>query len=184
MKEKKINKILKISYQNQNQAKSNLEKLGYKYDHDLSTNDNKVFVDKEGNPNIAHRGTHKLRLKDLISDTALALGLEKYDNRFKEAKNVTRLAEEKYKKPVNVFGDSLGGSLAEKSGASGKIVTHNKGASLFDIGKTIPPSQLDYRNKNDLVSLLSLTQNHLNNNLIQKDTGKNSLDILGNHSIQ
>jgi hypothetical protein len=157
--------------------------MGYKYDSDLSTNDSKVFIDKQGNPNIVFRGTHKGRLKDLVSDASLLVGLEKYNPRFQEAQTVTKLAEEKYKKPVNVFGDSLGGSLAEKSGATGKIITHNKGTGLFDIGKTIPLSQTDYRNKNDAVSLLSLTQNHLYNNLIEKDTGKQPLDILGNHKI-
>jgi hypothetical protein len=157
--------------------------MGYKYDSQLSTNDSKVFVDEAGNPNIVFRGTHKGRLKDLVSDASILLGLDKYNPRFQETRTLTKLAEEKYKKPVNVFGDSLGGSLAEKSGASGMIYTHNKGTGFLDIGKTIPKNQIDYRNKNDVISLLSLTQNHKYNNLIQKDTRKQELDLLGNHKI-
>ena len=183
MKEKKINKILKISYLNPLQAKDELTNLGYTYDSDLSTPESKVFLDKKGRPNIAFRGSKRIVDDFLGSDIKLALGLEKYDKRFQEAKTLTKLAEEKYKKPVNVFGDGLGGSLAEKSGANGQIITHNKGTGIGDLFKTIPKNQIDYRNKNDAVSLLSLTQNHLYNNLIEKDTGKNPLDILGNHTI-
>ena len=183
MKERRVKKILKISYMNPDQAKSELGSLGYKYDSELSTPESKVFLDRKGRPNIAFRGSKRVVDDFLGSDVKLALGLDKYDKRFQEAQTLTKLAEEKYKKPVNVFGDSLGGSLAEKSGASGKIITHNKGVGIGDIFKTIPKNQTDYRNKNDAVSLLSLTQNHLYNNLIEKDTGKNPLNILGNHTI-
>ena len=177
----KRNEILKASYENPNEAKQRLTNLGYKYDNELSSPETKVFVDKKGNPNIAFRGSK--RAEDFITDAKLLVGLEGYDKRFKDAKRITQLVEQKYGKPTNVFGDSLGGSLAEKSGAHGKIVTHNKGTGLLDIGKTIPTNQRDYRNKNDVVSLLSLTQNHSLNQLKEKDTGKNPYDILGNHTI-
>lgn len=160
-----------------------MKSLGYKYDTELSSNDNKVFVDKFGTPNIAFRGTHKFRPKDIISDLAIATGLHKYDTRFKEAKHLTKLVEDKYGKAANVFGDSLGGKLAEESGSHGNIITHNKASGILDIGKTIPKQQTDYRNKNDAISLLSLTQNHKYNNLKEKQTGKDALDILGNHKI-
>ena len=168
---------------NQRDASDKLKKLGYTYDPELSTNDNKVFVDQHGNPNIAFRGTHKFRPKDLISDLAVATGLHKYDTRFKEAQHVTRLVEDKYGKSANVFGDSLGGKLAEESGSHGHIITHNKAAGILDIGKTIPKHQTDYRNKNDAISLLALTQTHKHNNLFEHETGHNPLDILGNHKI-
>ena len=74
--------ILRSSYLNQKDAKKKLKKLGYKYDNKLSTNENKVFVDKDGNPNIVARGSKTL--KDwLISDSLLALGLSQYDPRQK-----------------------------------------------------------------------------------------------------
>ena len=178
-----MKKILQASYLNQKEASNKFQKLGFKYDPELSSNDNKVFVDKHGNPNIAFRGTHKLRAKDILSDVAVATGLHKYDSRFKEAKHLTKLVEDKYGKPANVYGDSLGGKLSEESGAHGNIITHNKATGILDIGKNIPKRQTDYRNKNDAVSLLSLTQSHNHNNLIEKDTGKQALDILGNHKI-
>jgi len=168
---------------NQKEASKKLGDLGYKYDPELSTNESKVFVDKKGRPNIAFRGSKRIVDDFLGSDLKLALGLEKYDKRFQEAKHLTKLVEDKYGKPANVFGHSLGGSLAEKSGANGKILTYNKGAGILDIGRTIPKNQTDFRNKNDVVSLLSLTQNH-NGNLKEKDTGNNALDILGNHKFQ
>ena len=183
MKEKRVKKILNASYLNQDEANKKLKKMGNTYDTELSTNDNKVFVDKYGNPNIAFRGTHKGRVKDLVSDLAILTGLQKYDTRFKEAKHLTKLVEDKYHKPVNTFGHSLGGALAEQSGASGKIITHSKGTGIGDLFKEIPKNQVDYRNKNDIVSLLSLTQNHSHNNLKEKDTHHDKYDVLGNHAI-
>ena len=178
-----VKNILKTSYLNQNEAKNQFQQMGFIYDKDLSTNESKVFVDKRGNPNIVFRGTIPRRTKDLVSDLSILTGLEGVNPRFKQTKELTKEVERKYQKPANVYGDSLGGTLAERSGASGKIITHNKGTGFFDIGKTIPKNQIDYRNTNDVVSLLSLTQNHLYNNLVQKKTGKSELDILGNHQI-
>ena len=84
---------------------------------------------------------------------------------------------------ADVFGHSLGGSLAEKSGAKGKITTYNKGVGLFDIGRKVGSNQVDHRSKNDVVSLLSLTQLH-HNKLREYDSGKKPLDILGNHTYE
>ena len=181
MKEKRVKKILKASYLNQKEASHKLENLGYKYDPELSSNENKVFVDRKGNPNIAFRGTKTG--KDVVSDVLLGLGLDKYDTRFKEAKHLTKLVEDKYEKPVNVFGSSLGGSIAEKAGGNGSIYTHNKGVGIGDLFKSIPNNQTDYRNKNDVVSLGALTQSHSNNNLKNIETGNKVLDVFGNHKI-
>ena len=154
-----MKKILEASYQNQKEASKSLAGMGYKYDPELSTNESKVFLDKHNRPNIAFRGSK--RVSDFVlSDAALAVGLEKYDRRFKEAKHLTQLVEDKYKQPVNVFGHSLGGKLSESSGAHGKIVTFNKGAGIFDIGKTIPKNQTDIRTTSDPVSILSTSQKH------------------------
>ena len=182
---KKLQPILQASYLNQADASKKLNDLGYKYDPELSTNESKVFVDKKGNPNIAFRGSKRIFDDFLGSDLKLALGLEKYDKRFQEAQKLTKLVEDKYNKPVNVFGHSLGGSLAEKSGAHGKIMTYNKGAAgILDIGKKIPNNQTDFRNKNDIVSVLSLTQDHSDGKLKQNNNNVNNpLDILGNHKF-
>ena len=118
----------------------------------------------------------------LGSDVKLALGLDKYDRRFQEARHLTRMVEDKYGQAADVFGHSLGGSLAEKSGANGKIVTYNKGTGIMDIGRKIGDNQVDHRTKNDVASLLSLTQQH-NNNLREYNNGKHALNIFANHSI-
>ena len=150
---------------NQKEASKKLGGLGFKYDPELSTNESKVFIDHKGRPNIAFRGSTRIVDDWLGSDAKLALGLEKYDKRFQEAKHLTKLVEDKYHQPVNVFGHSLGGSLAEKSGATGNIVTFNKAAGILDIGKTIRKNQHDIRTTSDAVSLLSKTQNYKYGNL-------------------
>ena len=182
MKEKKLKKILDASYQNEDEAAANLEKMGYKYDKELSKPEHKVFVNPiTGVPQIAFRGSKTV--KDWTqSNLPLLVGLEQYSPRFQESKHITQLVEQKYKKPANVYGHSLGGALAEKSGAKGRIYTDNKGAGILDIGKTIPKNQIDYRTQNDLPSFLSLTQNYNNNNIVTRKTDLAPTDILGNHS--
>jgi len=180
---KKLQPILQASYLNQGEASEKLKGLGYKYDPELSTNESKVFVDKKGRPNIAFRGTRPHIVKDLVSDVSILLGLQKYNPRFQEARRLTKLVEEKYQKPANVYGDSLGGTTAELSGAHGNITTHNKGVGIFDIGKKIPQNQTDIRNKNDVVSLLSLTQDHRNSKFKQRETPNKVWDVLGNHKF-
>ena len=150
---------MEASYLNPKEASDKLSNLGYTLDSDLSVPNAKVFVDKKGRPNIAFRGSH--RVEDfLVSDPLIALGLGKYDKRFQEAKTLTKLVEDKYKKPVDVFGHSLGSRDAEVSGASGNIYTYNKPVGLGDLFKTIPKNQYDVRTTNDIVSLGSLTQSH------------------------
>jgi hypothetical protein len=178
----KLKPILEASYQNQKEAKKTLEKAGYTYDKALSTNESKVFIDAQGRPNIAFRGS-KTAKDFLVSDVALAFGLENKTPRFQEAKRLTKLVEKKYEKPVDVFGHSLGSSLAEKSGAKGQIVTFNKGAGIKDIGKTIPKNQLDIRTSRDPVSIVSLLQRHPHNNLVtlESPTWQNPIQA---HSIE
>jgi len=178
----KLKPILEASMSNQKEAKQTLNKLGYTYDKDLSTNESKVFVDKQGNPNIAFRGSK--RVKDfLVSDLAILTGLQDLDPRFKEAKALTKKVEEKYNKPVDAFGFSLGGDLASKSGAKGSIITYNKGTGIADIGKIVPPNQLDIRTKADRVSALNLVQRHPYDNLINLNTPLNQT-LLEAHDIK
>ena len=179
-----IKAILDSSYQNQKEAEKTLSKKGYTYDKKLSTNQSKVFIDSEGNPNVVFRGSKTV--KDfLISDPLLALGLQKYDPRFKESQRLVKKVEAKYKKPVDAFGHSLGGTLAEKSGAKGNITTFNKGTGLGDIGRTIPKNQTDIRTKADFVSALALTQKHkgelinLKTPVLQNPLEAHGLDNLG-----
>jgi hypothetical protein len=178
-KEAEPSLLLNVSYLNQKRAKNRLRDLGYTYDDRLSTNENKVFTDRNGKPNIAFRGTK--RVKDYVADAMLAVGLEKYNPRFQEAKKLTKIVEETYKQPANAFGHSLGGALAEKAGAHGTVFTYNKGAGLGDIGRTIPRRQTDIRTSDDIVSALSATQRHPYNNFREIPT--HGADFLAAHSI-
>jgi len=175
---KLIRPILEASYQPKKLASKTLAKSGYTLDKKLSTNESKVFIDSQGNPNIAFRGSKTV--KDfLFSDPLLAIGASKFDPRVKEAKALTKQVEKKYSKPADVFGHSLGGFLSEKSGAKGNIYTYNKGVGYGDIGKTIPKNQTDIRTNNDIVSALSLTQKYNGNN----ETIKGSLNPIVAHGI-
>ena len=70
-----IKTIIKASYKPQRDAEADLVKLGYKYDPELSTMENKVFYDpKTGKPNIAYRGS--VRVKDWIGNLKLGLGFK------------------------------------------------------------------------------------------------------------
>ena len=177
---KNLQPILEASYLNPNEASDKLSNLGYTYDSELSRPNAKVFVDKKGRPNIAFRGSH--RVEDfLVSDTLLGLGLGKYDKRFQEAKTLTKLVEDKYKKPADVFGHSLGSRDSEVSGASGSIYTYNKPVGLGDLFKTIPKNQYDIRTSNDIFSLGQLTQKHPYNNFNQIE--KPQQNLLQAHDI-
>jgi hypothetical protein len=148
--------ILEASYKQQKDASSDYEKLGYTYDPELSTMESKVFVNKTtGKPSVAFRGS--TRVSDwLIEDPAVALGIE--TPKQKKAKELVKKVESKYGQSTDVYGHSLGGYRAEKSGASGNIYTYNKAVGLGQIGKKLPKSQTDVRTTKDIVSLGSLLQ--------------------------
>lgn len=151
---KSIKPILEASYKPVKQAKKDYEKLGYKFDSSLSSPESKVFVSPSGKPSIAFRGS--TTAKDfLLTDPALALGLGKYTSRFKEAQNLTKKVEQKYGMGADVYGHSLGGTLASYSGAKGNIVSYNKGVDLGDIGRTVPKQETEIRRSGDVVSALT-----------------------------
>jgi hypothetical protein len=134
----------------------------HKLDMELSTDRHKVYApinSQTHKPIISYRGTANKR-KDVVSDLALAFGLEKHNKRFKNSKKVNEKVKKKYNVDSNILvGHSLGGALAEKSKkAKDQVITYNKGAGLGDIGKRIGKNQLDIRHKKDGVSLLANTQ--------------------------
>ena len=139
MNRNNLEKIFKASYQGENKAEATLGKFGYTLDKKLSGKEQKVFVDEAGNPNIAFRGS-KTAKDWLISDPLVAVGLETLDPRFSKAVKLTKKVADKYDKPVNLYGHSLGGAIAEYVGEKS--------------------NQVDIRTNNDPVSILSLTQNY------------------------
>lgn len=150
--------LFSASYKSQKEAQSLLSPYGYIYDPSLSSMTDKVFVDSYGNPLVLHRGTKRV-LEDWIqSNLPLAVGAEAISPRFQKSKEVIEQVKKKYEgKPVTSIGHSLGGSLAEKSGAD-RVITFQKGTGLGDIGRAIPGSQTDIRTKYDIPSLLSTYQ--------------------------
>jgi hypothetical protein len=182
MEEKKIKKILKSSYKPQREAEADLIELGYKYDPELSTMENKVFYDpKTGKPNIAYRGS--VTVKDWIGNLKLGLGFKD-----KDAEKRIQLADQvkqKYGQSPDVFGHSRGGYIAEQAGEKfgGNVYTYNKATLPEDIFKKIRPEQTDIRTEKDIVSLPSYFQQGGGKKITEKD---NAIfpNFLSAHSIK
>ena len=152
----KVQDLIQASYQRNGLAEQIGNKYGLKLDSSLSNAEQKVFIDKNNNPTIAYTGSRKI--KDIFTDGLLALGLEKYSTRFRDAKRTMDAVKRKYgNKPVTTLGHSLGGSLAEYAKGD-KVITVDKGVGIGTIGKKINKNQTDIRASNDLVSVLSNTQ--------------------------
>jgi hypothetical protein len=171
--------ILEASYAKNKEAKKILESQNYKLDKGLSTKEAKVFVDENGVPNIAVRGSKTV--KDfLISDPLVALGLGRFDPRQKSTDRLIKKTKQKYNQDPNLYGHSLGGSLISNAKTKGKITTFNKGAGMGDLLKQISSNQTDIRTSGDIVSALSTTQRGKNkitlkNNNIFKSHGLKNL---------
>lgn len=141
---------VKSSYVSNDEAKKILAKEGLSIDKELSTKQARVVYDKNNQPTIIHRGTHNL--KDVATDALYLMGLPDFTHRFRSAKRLTKKVEKKYQNnKVNAVGHSLGGLVAETSGAKGNIVTYNKFSLGYDKKNK---KQKDYRNQYDIPSLL------------------------------
>jgi len=168
--------LFKASYDEPKKAEERLLKKGFKYDTELSSPESKVFVNEKTNePVVLFRGTK--RLEDWGTNLkSVLLGQE--GRRTKEAKEVVKLAKEKYNKPVSAVGTSLGGFLAEQSGAE-KVKTFNKAVRPVDILKYIPENQTDYRTNIDVISAPSILQRGSKKKTIQVQP---FTDVLTAHS--
>jgi hypothetical protein len=148
--------ILEASYKPQKEAETDLAKLGYKYDPELSSMDTKVFYDAENNPHIAYRGT--VRAETWASNAYIGLGgKSKID---KEAVETAKKVKEKYGKAPTTYGHSRGGRSAELAGEAtgGKTYTYNKATLPTDVFKKVRSDQTDIRTSKDIVSLPSVLQ--------------------------
>lgn len=156
---KKINKILKLSYDSEKKDTGRF-KIDRKRTNEKTTvlNDTKAG----GRKIVAFRGTNPSDVNDIVSDLSLAVGLEANNNRFKNAKKIANnvrkdaIKEGKDSK-ITFVGHSLGGSLSEFAGDKKRdtIVTVNKGSGIKQINKKIGDKQTDFRSRKDAVSLLS-----------------------------
>ncbi|KAJ1626238.1 hypothetical protein T492DRAFT_843327 [Pavlovales sp. CCMP2436] len=77
------------------------EKLGFTLDTELSSESTMVFVDQNGQPTIAHRGS--VTAKDwLVDDVLIAAGSNRETERLRRARQITAAAEAKYKEGLDI----------------------------------------------------------------------------------
>lgn len=171
--------ILQGSYKPQQEFASDVSKIGYSYDPELSTMENKVFVSNEtGKPSIAYRGS--TTATDWVGNLKLGLGLKD-----PEAERRIQLADkvkQKYGDIDTIYGHSRGGLLAEQAGerTGAKVVTYNKATVPTDVFKNIRSEQTDVRTSRDIVSLPSFLQT---GGKKQTLTTPVTTTVLGAHSI-
>ena len=141
MNKSELKDVLKASYMPQKQAAAYLEKRqGYSYDPQLSSMQQKVFLNREGKSIITQRGS--TRLSDwLIEDPAALIG---YTNtsRVAQAKQLAKDTKNKYGVDATITGHSLGGYLAEQGKTKGSdVYTYNKAAGIPSVFSSIPKTQ-------------------------------------------
>lgn len=173
--------MLEASYKTPQEASQTGQRYGLVFDTQLSNDNTYVYYDTEtGFPLITHRGSTTL-IDWLVSDPLILTGMARVVMpRVTTAKEIVKQVEGKYKRPSDSFSHSLGGYIAEESGANGYILTYNKAAGLGDIRKKTNPKQIDYRSYADIVSLIAETQD-TNIKYIENNKGllySHSTDIL------
>jgi hypothetical protein len=178
MNRSELKYVLKASYMPQKQAAAYLEKRqGYTYDPQLSSMQQKVFLNREGKPVITQRGSK--RLSDwLIEDPAALIG---YTNttRVAQAKQLAKDTKNKYGVDATITGHSLGGYLAEQGKTKGsEVYTYNKAAGLPSVFSNIPKTQHDYRTPLDITSFLGQYQRG------DKETVSGSYNPIETHDIK
>jgi hypothetical protein len=174
-----IHPILAASYKPQREAESDLSKLGYTYDPELSSMDTKVFIDSKGEPHIAYRGT--VRAETWADNAKILLGGKSDIDT--EAIETAKKVQTKYGKAPTTYGHSRGGLLAELAGEAtgGKTYTYNKAALPQDAFKKIRKEQTDIRTSKDIVSAPSRFQSGGQKVVIQSKPTENFLSA---HSLE
>ena len=171
--------LIQAGYQRNGPARDIAKKQGYELLDKFSNAERKVFLDSKKNPYIVNVGTRKF--SDWGTNTAIALGLGRFTNRFKDSKKLVENVRKEYgNRPITNIGDSLGGALAENSGGD-RIITTNKASGIGALFKTLPKKQTDIRTGTDPVSVLSRTQFGGNQFTIR---GTNFIDPLKAHSYK
>jgi hypothetical protein len=155
-----LQRLLHASYQKNGDAKRTTAGTGFTLDDKLSDRQQKVFTDSGGKPYVVYTGSRTVT-DWLVSDAALALGLERYTPRFIKSRGVLSDVSKKYGQPVTVAGHSLGGAIAADVGRSAKVdrvVTVDKGVGWGGLFTPQLRKETAIRGATDLVSLGNLTQ--------------------------
>ena len=151
----KLHKVLKLSYDNNEQHQQNMKKNGYAYDSMLSNKNEKVYYNPTQNKLLVSvAGTDKFSPRDIITDVYLGLGKLQDTSRYKHAHQTILDAKKKYNvQNATLAGHSLGGSIVSYAGSKGdKIYTLDKGAT---IGTKTRSRERAYRSAGDAVSALA-----------------------------
>ena len=183
-------------------AKRKLGRIGYELDE--RNTDKDVLTAKKGNNiHINYSGTNIRNPRDIISDIALATGVQRINPQFKERRQKTRHIMRQYgdDNSYSLGGHSLGGSIAMNTvGQSKSIRDRVKKVDVFNPGYTLPFHQsikptdkkvkreLDrkvnhHRVKGDLVSAYSHNDTAFGN-LFEYKHKDNDADLLDKHSLE
>ena len=183
-----------------NFAKRKLGRLGYELDS--SNTDKDVLTAKRGdNIHINYTGTNIESPRDILSDAALAVGLQSKNKQFSDRRKKTRDIMRKYgdDKDYSLGGHSLGGSIALNTMKESKSIrdrvskvhVFNPGITpLFNnsikvdkpIKKELDKKVTIHRVKGDVVSAHANKEVSFGN-LFEYKHGDKDSDILDKHSL-
>jgi len=181
-------------------AKRKLGRLGYKLDS-ANTNKDVLTATRGDNVHINYTGTNVNNPRDLLSDAALATGVQKSNEDFKSRRKQTRDIMRQYgdDKDYSLGGHSLGGSHALNNMSQSKSIRDRvKSVHVFNPGYTLPfhnsikvdketKKQLDkkvnvHRVKGDVVSAHSNKETAFGNVFEYKHEDKQA-DLLDKHTL-
>ena len=188
-----------------NFAKRKLGRLGYELDS--SNTDKDVLTAKRGdNIHINYTGTNIESPRDILSDAALAVGLQSKNKQFSDRRKKTRDIMRKYDKELegkadySLGGHSLGGSIALNTMKESKSIRDRvKTVHAFNPGYTKPfhdslkvdketKKELNkkiniHRVKNDIVSAHANKETAFGNLFEYKHADKDS-DLFEKHNLE
>ena len=121
-------------------AKRKLGRIGYELD-ERNTDADVLTAKKGNNVHINYSGTNIRNPRDIISDAALASGVQRINPQFKERRQKTRNIMRQYgdDNSYSLGGHSLGGSIAMNTvGQSKSIRDRVKKVDVFNPGYTLP----------------------------------------------
>ena len=181
-------------------AKRKLGRLGYELD-EANTGKDVLTAKRGNNVYINYTGTNINSPRDIISDAALATGVQRINPQFTERRQKTRNIMRQYGDDNNfsLGGHSLGGSIALNTLSQSKSIRdRTKVAHVFNLGYTLPfhnsikvdqpiKKELDkkvniHRVKGDLVSAHANKETAFGN-LFEYTHKDNNSDLSDKHSL-
>ncbi len=181
-------------------AKRKLGRLGYQLDS-ANTNKDVLTATRGNNVHINYTGTNVNNPRDLLSDVALATGVQRSNEDFKTRRKQTRDIMRQYgdDKEYSLSGHSLGSSIGLNTLSQSKSIRDRvKTAHFFNPGYTLPfhnsikvdketKKQLDkkvnvHRVKGDVVSAHANKETAFGNVFEYK--GDKDDDLLDKHSLE